>query len=421
MSKCENTNKLKISLGFVFLIFSASPFLIYLLIEQDLISPVSFYDFQVYYEAALRFRTGASLYDSAALNIDSGSVETPGPYLYPPVFVLPFIPLTYFPFEVAGWVFNFIWFLLLVTAVINYINELGYPLSLKQVCLISGGLAVFQPTVLTAKLGQVNGVLAASLVGVGIYLEKMHTDSTRRTNGILAALTMLPTAVKPFIAPIGAHLLDDWRRLVMSVGIGAGFVIASWLLVSPSEFSSWLAVLERGKGWGTTLHPINRWHDGYYEPFRFLGSASFAAKLLLVISYIGITLRTIPLERQAEVRYIFAGSLALIPLASPQAYSMALLYLVPAIIAVGFEEFERESGLAWVPIICLPLIHLQAWGVRLGWTWILSNLMSLERAARNLSFLQPGLWGNGILFSLIVYRLLTDDYNNPRLPDRNWK
>ncbi|MFB6186851.1 MAG: hypothetical protein ABEI86_08305, partial [Halobacteriaceae archaeon] len=126
---------------------------------------------------------------------------------------------------------------------------------------------------------------------------------------------------------------------------------------------------------------------------------------LRVGGLLGVILLSLGTRKNNVFKEVFALGLISVPLFAPQAYTYDLLILLPAAIILTKTEYER-SGHLWLPVLSVFLLNIQAYGYKLLVDG-LPPLIPIESITRPLVvMLQPGVWGNLILFGLAVFRII---------------
>jgi hypothetical protein len=135
------------------------------------------HDFGAYYNAAVRWLDGAPLYRTTR-EVPGLEAEISGemPWLYPPIFVLIFVPFTILPPIVAGFVWNLLTLMFLIWSVSQLLYSFNIYPDRKVTILIYLSVVSFGSTITWMKAGQVSGLL------VGFYAYQAP-HSTRVISG----------------------------------------------------------------------------------------------------------------------------------------------------------------------------------------------------------------------------------------------
>jgi hypothetical protein len=354
------------------------------------------HDFGAYYNAAVRWLDGAPLYRTTR-EVPGLEAEISGemPWLYPPIFVLIFVPFTILPPIVAGFVWNLLTLMFLIWSVSQLLFSFNIYPDRKVRILIYLSVVSFGPTITWMKAGQVSGLLVGFLCLSGASLRPGH----QWLSGIFCTLS---SAFKPFYATTGTHLLCNRRRLLSATISGITVVLIGLLIFGIRPHMEYLTILFEGKGWGMKLVSPDNWAADHFEPFYILGSIQHLPRLILVIGVIGMSLYAnnagIPIE------YVFALGVAIIPLAGPTTNTLALNAVIPTILMIGLYEREKKQTFPKIIAVCAILIHIHPYTIefvsKLG-PQIYSPLTILTPV---IPLLQPAIYGMGILLSYTLYR-----------------
>lgn len=183
-------------------------------------------DFPVFYVAAQFIQRGQPIYHNEALF--DAVVATRGSkgavrYLYPPTALLFFLPLTWFSYPTAQW----LWFSLSIiilggTVTLLLPTLLRRSLQLRDLAIITAIGCVFSPLFTVLRSGQVNIVLMGLLfIHVWLYL-RGHTKCSALT---LSAMIFLK--VFPVVLILYYMLKRQWMMvLYTSLGLGVGLVLS---------------------------------------------------------------------------------------------------------------------------------------------------------------------------------------------------
>lgn len=385
------------------------------LASREIVGSFSYTDFGVYYRTTGDWLAGETIYD----------VDDPfGNFLYPPLFLLavrPFYELQSWPFVAEVWV---------AASVIGLWKSLQlliwtYQPSLTRAertilsVLTLGLLLSFHPIWYGMRLGQASIAIAAVITLAVVAMER-QSDSVHR-GPISGGLTAIGGSIKTFYAPVGAHLLTDWRRLVGAIGTGVLLLMTSMVIFGIEPHFDYLEVLAWGEDWGgDPAHPSWGWIAGYYRPLYFLGKSMVVLPVLAIEVPLSLIIRltvisaivalAVWLHGSGADREVFAVGILAIPLVGPQVSVHDLAVLLPAIVIVAAIEY-RQDGHLWVPILGVLLLHWQSYGTLAfasvpGWVPLSSWIVHYS------PLLQPALYANIMLLGLTSYRAL--EYRPPR-------
>jgi|GEM_PF-943734 len=381
---------------------------------SEFASDFRFGDFGAYTGAVDRWQAGESLYRRT----DDGGFW--GTYLYPPVVVLlfwPFEALLAFRDGAMAW--------LLASGVLCWgglqalVAALGYDLRWYERVGLALVLTGFHPAVLTAKLGQtalfMGGLLSfagATLVrdgrgpidGSGAGPRDADGTDTALRGSLWALLSGAATAVVGIVkfayAPIGAHLLHDRRRVVGALLAVPPVVWLSIRFFGVEAHLSYLDVLRWGVSQGSDgARSPTLWLAPYYKPLAWIPGAQ-AFRVAVSAAVAGLAVLAPPRAR----RTVFALGVAAFPLLTPQTYTYYFVALLPVAVVLLAGEVERDGypELVLAGILCL---HLHAYGLRFLVLTLPNAVPAFEALRPVYLLLQPGLWGNAVLFGLAAVRV----------------
>ncbi|MUV59513.1 glycosyltransferase family 87 protein [Halobacterium sp. CBA1126] len=332
------------------------------------------------------------------------------PYLYPPVVIVPFIPLALLPFWVAAGIWVTVSLVVAVFGAKTLLNAYGVRLSSAKMLLLAYGIFAFAPTLIWIKLGQVTGIFVGSLCFAAASLER-NPDGRFGWLGFV----LLPAVVKPPYAVTMAPALNDYRRVLRVAILGIAVIAVSVLLFGIEAHEAYLGVLREGKGWHLDALPISKFSFFVFRPFHVLGSARVVLRGVLLVSLVGYVLGRRSRRSHVE-RALFALGCAAVPVLHPTVNTLALNALIPAYLIVFVSEFRRSDGTLTVPLLSLVLVQVHPYTTSvLSWTGT-GALSPLEPLIPLVPVLQPGLWGVVTLVAFIVYRIERDEGGLP-LPE----
>jgi hypothetical protein len=432
-----------------------------------------YFDLGAYRAAVNAWQAGDPIY----VENDNGGYH--GSYLYPPVYLLLFLPVTDVPFadltfHQAGTLLNVVSLGLLWVGLQAAIAAYGLRLAWVERLLLLWAVAGFAPVIVSMQLAQVSVLLAALLAfalagiqygepggrpqggrrtserraarpsgsaaerasGRSDHRERRHAShedrpaggTTREPGGRLGravgyasgALTAVAGTLKLIYAPAGAHLLVDRRRFAAAVAAALGLVAVSLAVFGVEAHVQYYDVLTWGKGWGDSRPPFppNLWLPPYYRPFYYLGSTvGMAIRIGLAA---GITLLSLASVGEGVDTETFALGVAAIPLVAPRAYTQDLAVFLPVAVALLATELRREDGSPLVPVVGVFLAAVHPYGfygiLRLLAATAPSSSYDVLQSASGL--LQPGVWAAVLFVGLAVYRVGQAAALPPALADR---
>lgn len=376
-----------------------SPFILYIPINILLLSAgmveLRLNDFGAYYNAAVRWLHSAPLYQTTQ-EVPALDAQISGdmPYLYPPIFVLIFVPFTFLPPIISGILWNLVTLMFLIWSVSMLVSTFEVDICWKKRLLLYLVVASFAPTITWIKLGQVSGLLTALLCLSGAKLR----SNSHELSGMF---TTLGSIVKPFYATSGAHLLRDRRRFFSAVITGVGIIVFGLVIFGVDTHIEYIGVLKEGKGWETAIGPSN-WHATHFNPFYILGPLKHLPRAIIVLGTAGLALYSNKTE--VPVEYIFALGVSIVPLAGPTTNTLALNAVIPAILMVSFYELEMGEGIPKILAISTLLIHIHPYTIEFLSKFGPQIYPPLKSLTSIIPLLQPALYGMALLVGYLVYR-----------------
>jgi hypothetical protein len=316
------------------------------------------------------------------------------PYLYPPIFVLIFVPFTFLPPIISGIVWDLITLIFLIWSVSKLISTFEVNFNWKKRLLLYLIVASFAPTITWMKLGQVSGLLAGVLCLSGATLRSNNHE-------LSGVFTTLGSIVKPFYATSGAHLLRHRRRFLSAVITGSGIIILGLLIFGIDTHLEYLGVLREGKGWGSAIGPSD-WHATHFNPFYILGPMKHLPRVIIVLGTAGLALYSNKTE--VPIEYIFALGVSIVPLAGPTTNTLALSAVIPAILMVGFYELEKKKEFPIILAFSALLIHIHPYTIEFLSKFGPQIYPPLEIVTPVVPLLQPALYGMALLVGYLAYR-----------------
>ena len=411
--------------------FAAWPFLDWTLRSIGVAPSFTYWDWGALSGGVVHWYAGEVVYRS-------GEWGYHGSYLYPPVYLLLFAPfvelqqvdaLTLLPFASGGFqVGATLWLLcsmlLLWIGLQSAVTALGCRLDPSDRFLLLWPLLGFQPLLYSVKMGQTSVFLAGVLCLAFVAHERGRRpqdegeaasdqgagrgDAARRASRFASgALTVLASAMKPFYAVSGAHLLRDRDRLLGAVGAFVALAAFSLAVFGPDLHAAFVEVLRWGKGWGGVPNPPWLWHAGYYQPFYSVADLTPTLPLVLRgFGAVGIVVLSLAARETGADRETFALGIAAIPLLAPQPTTLSFVVLLPAAVVLLALEFERgRQGRPWLPVLALWLVNVHAYGLKLIVNHLPAWLPFQDVLVQASPVLQAGAWGNLILVGLAAYRV----------------
>lgn len=356
-----------------------------------------FYDLGSYRRSVRYWRDGMSIY----VQNEGGGYH--GSYLYPPVFLLLFAPLTDLPFRQAGIVLNVVSVGVLWLGLQAVVATYDVRLAWYERGLLLWAILGFHPVIMSMRLAQVSvflaGLLAFSLAALR-YAQRR--DGSPLAQYVAGALTAIPGTMKLIYAPAGAHLLGNRRRFVGAVGTGLGLLGVSVAVFGVDTHLAYLDVLAWGKGWGES-RPPTVWGPAYYRPLVVVSQTLGLAirfGLAAVISILALASADVEIDDE-----VFALGVAALPVIAPRAYTQDLSVLLPVVVVLLATELRRADGRPLVPVVGLWLAAVHAYGLYLVVDVLPGRVPGGEFLAGLAGYLQPGLWATALLVGLAGYRV----------------
>ncbi len=277
-------------------------------------------EFNPYYLAGLRVRGGLPVYGTALAE----AVSTPRAtrFLYLPAVALPFAALTHLPPLPARVGFVAVQFLVLWGGVLGLLRAWGVPPTRRRAGVVGWLLAGLQPVRFVLRTGNVAGFFAGLLCASAAVTLGPRGPNRPVLGGALAGVAAFP---KPYVAPAGAHLLGDRRRLLCAGVVVAGVGAAGLLWFGRATTETYLAGLSPANAWRAPRPPDRlRWH---YRPLAPLGRVAWrrAAQAGFLAFAVLSALRASAAERPAA----FALGCVAVPLVAPSADTLTLVVAVP--------------------------------------------------------------------------------------------
>jgi hypothetical protein len=215
------------------------------------VPPEMFTDWDTFYRAATELRTGAGaqLYAAGLRMREMDSYEWwwwsnthgQGAYLYPPLFAVALVPLTWLSNQAAG----AIWLVVLSLAVVGFIlamvHVLQRPLRLETAALVA------IPVLAGAREGPISSIQFGQPDILLLLLLTLSVWAALRQRDIAAGVLLgLAVCVKPTLAVVGLFYLRKrrWTTLATATATGVVAGLGPFLLLGPPALSDWLAIGE---------------------------------------------------------------------------------------------------------------------------------------------------------------------------------
>lgn len=355
-----------------------------------------YFDLGAYRTAVGNWQAGDPIY----VPDDDGDYH--GGYLYPPVYVLLFWPLSELSFREAGHLWNVLSVATLWVGLQAVIAAYGQRLAWYERGLLLWAIVGFHPTILSIRLAQVSvflaGLLAIALAAL-VYGERTDSTFAQYASGVATALG---GTMKLIYAPAGAHLLQNRRRFVGAIAAGLGLLAVSLAVFGVETHRAYLDVLAWGKGWGES-RPPHIWGPAYFRPLQGIdGTASMVVRIAGTITISALAVYTTDRDVDAET---FALGVAAIPLLAPRAYTQDLVVFLPVVVVLLAAELRRPDGYPLIPVVGLWLAAIHAYGLYLVVEVVPPHLPGGDLLVALAPVLQPGLWATLLFVGLSAWRV----------------
>lgn len=322
-------------------------------------------DFQDYLFAAKQLTSGGDPYANFIRNHVPWDWSLSSGYLYPPLFAVALIPLTWIPNDLAVR----LWLLLMqgtiLASLLIVYRMIGRPRRTELVA-IGALLLTFFPLANSAATGTMNGILLLLLTGAWAAWLRHRDVASGVLIGTASVIKLFPLALLPYLA-----WRRHWRLLLASgatvvAGIGLGF-----LVTSPAHniyyFRDMLPHLAAGTGFrenqslaGFTARVCNP------ATATAGGGAGWCGRVLdwpLVIALLGAVLYATRIGSRSGLE--FALAVAALPLISSVTWSFHLVVLILPMALLIRELFSgtlsRLAGrlliVAWLCFSVGPALH----------------------------------------------------------------
>lgn len=354
-------------------------------------------DFKAYYLAGLRARQGLPVYGTGPM----GAVPDPHAtlLLYPPIMAALFVPLTVVPPLASRTAFLLVQFVFLWSAVLVLLRSWDVRLTPGEMLLVGWLLAGVQPVVFLLRVGNITGFMAGFLcLSAATTLGPAGTEKPY-LGGALATLAAFP---KPYVAPAGAHLLGDRRRLAGAGLAGVTLLVAGVVLFGVGPSATYLDILRTGTAGRVPRPPAPlprhyrsfAWFD-QYPPWR-----TMLRGVILLVAIV-----TAGVARDDEREMAFAMGCVTVPLVAPSANTLTLVIALPGLIVAGISEFRRNGRPAMVLAGAIG-VQSSVYFVRILRQYGPRYVPAVPwDAIRPVVLLQPGTVGLLAVFGLCVYRV----------------
>lgn len=251
------------------------------------------------------------------------------PWLYPPAAALPYVPLTWVPFEVACVVATLVSIAALVRLLHLVLGRLGLPFGLP---LVSALALLTEPVLSTLGFGQVNLVLAW-LVAEGFLGRR------RWLIGLAAGVKLTPLV---FLLPL--VLRRDWRGATQALGGFGATVAVGWLAAPAASETYWGGLFFDPRDKIGIAHPTNQSINGtLWRSLGEGGSPVLAAALSLAV--VALTVLALRRHLDDDVFALWVTGVTGL-LVSPISWIHHWVWLLPAVLWL-WTRGRRGLASAW--------------------------------------------------------------------------
>ncbi len=310
------------------------------------------HDFDVFYRAAERLRTGENIYaesaafrqalESGQFNMQDDSIQWP--YGNPPLLAILTVPLTYLPYDVAAAIWTGLTTLFLlgacavVLAAIGRVDWVGAVVALVL-------LYAYYPATVCLRLGQVEILLFLLIALSFLALKRGHDAWAGAALGVATAIKFFPGALILFLA-----WKRKWKAAAWGLGVGAAALGASILIAGPDNFAAYTEAWSVYAGGAFSAFPLNQSLNGFFSRlFRpnvfwptlrglelpglatglWLGSAAILGGALAWFTRKPVDARSARFDME------FAAAITVLLLAQPHSQVYAFVWLLLPLIVVG--------------------------------------------------------------------------------------
>jgi hypothetical protein len=324
-----------------------------------------YFDFQIFWNRTNELRAGSNLYE-CSLNWQaekrtfwmSEAVEPCGPYLYPPVFAIALMPLTFLPFDAV----KSIWFLASVASVMVASFLILQPFTRRMsvnvallLTAIGAAILILRPISSGLKLGQTDPIILLFLaISCWSFARKRMTASA-----IWLAAALL---IKPIFWPLVLLFIlrKEIRATLLILGIG--FVGASLSaivvgigpikdLVSTTMYFTTPAVAASPQNESVFALVVRLFHpNSFTTPVLVAPELATAVRVLMPLVAAGLLVlmvRVSGADNRATRELQFALALCLSLLATPFLEHTHAVYLVlpllVAVVAAGSDPLSARG------------------------------------------------------------------------------
>lgn len=359
--------------------------------------PMLFLDFGAYYNAAIRYLSGYPLYTTSSNIPELQSVPFANmEYLYPPIFVLIFIPFTLTSPMYAGYLWGLISILFLMFSIRQLVLTYNVGFDRREKLLFYYLIISFGPLISWVKHGNMSGILAGLLClsGAALRAEK---------DFLSGALTTITATVKPYYATSGAYFLHNRDRLLGATAATITFILLSYSFFGVDVHTNYFEVLIHGEGWGKGLPTPDEWSAGQYNPFYAFGRYKNLVRVFIILITAIVALYTS--RHDVSDEYIYALGVVIVPTAAPVTFTYTLTAIIPAAIMLVLYDLETNEKLPIPFIIGILLVHIHPYTV----DFLAKFGPNIYPPMRSISWIvpivQPALWGSVVMFGFILYRI----------------
>jgi alpha-1,2-mannosyltransferase len=334
-------------------------------------------DFAVYYAAARSIRDGASVYAPALAWVDAGyTVHAPAPdplggvspYVYPPIFAVELIPLTFLPLPVATVIWSAFTMACLLAAAYLLVGLLFPGASgwakLVAVLMLGAIITFFQPARSTLYFGQADALLLL-LMTLGLAAFARGRDRS-------AALWLAAAiAIKPAAGFLLLFFLwkRAYRAAALAAAVGGLLVLAPFAFLGPQAAVDAFRVVTYWSSASFAVSVINQAPYGLLlrlftsNPFTvpmldapFLATVLRVGVVLATLLLLALTIRRSRAVAPAQLAFEYGLVIIGMLLAGPLSENFHYVYLALPLVVTGAVLFTGAPG--WARLACAAALLL---------------------------------------------------------------
>jgi alpha-1,2-mannosyltransferase len=286
-------------------------------------------------------------------------MQADGSYIYPPISLLLFIPLTPLPVMIAGRVWTVFSIILLLVSVWLLLKQYGATKNLMIICIT--GILVFNffPVKFNLGMGQINNVMLLLIVLAMSVSNKEKDGLAGAFYGTSIALKYMPLFILPYLL-----IRKKWRMLLALCATILGLMLVGFIVIMPSAsiyffehtvlntalFSSWYVYYNQALS-GFLLRDFPMFSAVQLDIIRI----SISLLFLLITAYVVLKRRRHKKENPDLEISVFLILNLLLNTFSDQHHFV--LFLIPLLVTFFVL---KQNKLKWkyyvIPAICYLLV-----------------------------------------------------------------